>query len=106
MDAPRQAALTLTLDADAAVNVTDSMNNTEPVQISGKQITVTTDPSVDLHHVSHADVAKLLAAAVGEPTMPTLEPRPGRKIGRRPGRRILGASPASTTRSWKPTIGP
>jgi hypothetical protein len=54
--------LTLTLAADAAVSVTDAMNNTRVLQSKNKEVTLTTDPSV-----IYVSGARIVAAAVGPP---------------------------------------
>ena len=58
--------VTLTLDADAAVGVTDTMNNTKTIQSKGKKITVTTDPSV-IYITFPTATGQVSVAEVGEP---------------------------------------
>jgi len=54
--------VTLTLTADADVNVTDSMNNTMSVKSQSKKVMVATDPSV-----IYVTGAEVVSAEVGEP---------------------------------------
>ena len=58
--------VTLTLNADGKVRVTDAMNNTRELVSSNRQVAVMTDPSVV--YVSFADPAvRIESVAVGEP---------------------------------------
>jgi hypothetical protein len=62
--------VTLTLATDAAVQVTDAMNNTRTLQSKDRRLTVSTDPSV-LYVTS---LAAVVAAAVGEPDHSDAQP--------------------------------
>jgi hypothetical protein len=64
-----QRPVTLTLAADADVQVTDAMNNPKVVKSQGRQVTVTTDPSV--LYVTGAEVVSALA---GEPDHSDAQP--------------------------------
>ncbi len=69
--------VTLTLDGDEPVDVTDSMNNTRRVASSGGKVTLLTDPSVTYVTVARARVT---SAAVGEPDHSDARPAEGAKI--------------------------
>ena len=62
----------LTLKADAAVNVTDSMNNTKVMQSRDGQVTVMTDPSVI--YITGVDIQSV---QVGEPDHSDVSPPDG-----------------------------
>jgi hypothetical protein len=55
--------VTLTLAADGPVQITDAMNNTRSIATKGKQVTVTTDPSV-LYFTAGPEV---VSVTTGEP---------------------------------------
>jgi hypothetical protein len=68
--------MTLTLAADAAVLVTDAMNNTRTVQSQGKRLTVGTDPSV----VYVTSTVEVVGAAVSEPSHDDARPAKDAKV--------------------------
>jgi hypothetical protein len=65
--------VTLTLAADADVQVTDAMNNTRTLKSAGRQVTVPTDPSV----VYVSAGAEVLSASAGEPDHGDARPAEG-----------------------------
>lgn len=71
--------VTLTLDADALVSVTDSMNNTKTLQSASKQVTVSTDASV-IYITLPTATGVIAAAQVGEPDHSDSKPAPDAKL--------------------------
>jgi hypothetical protein len=67
--------VTLTLANDAAVHVTDAMNNTRILQSAKKQVTVTTDPSV-----LYVTGCTVVSVAVGKPDNTDSRPAKGAKL--------------------------
>jgi hypothetical protein len=72
--------VTITLAADAAVQVTDAMNNTRVLKSQKKQVTVTTDPSV-----LYVSGCQITSVAVGKPdnsdTQPARDAKPVADLG-------------------------
>lgn len=71
--------VTLTLSADGAVDVTDSMNNTRATPTEGRRVTITTSPSVT--YVATSSAALTVASiAVGAPEHSDAQPAAGAKL--------------------------
>lgn len=71
--------VTLTLSADGAVDVTDSMNNTRSARSEGRRVTIPTSPSVT--YVTTPSAALSVAAiAVGTPDHSDARPAPAAKL--------------------------
>lgn len=70
--------VTITLAADASVNVTDAMNNTKAYKTADKQVTILTDPSVVYVTVSGAD-GQIASITAGETDHADAVPAPDAK---------------------------
>jgi hypothetical protein len=67
--------VTLVLARDGAVEVTDTMNNTQTLTSKDRKVTITTDPSV-----LYVTGTEVFAAVVGEPDHSDAAPAPGAKV--------------------------